>query len=192
MVMWVNKAVHFNLGSFFTKLALGGSEFDVSILLLKFLVIDPSLWLFLRSCFLVDFFLMKSRHLKGHISSFLSFYIKKFITSLLSRPHQIGFYFRYIYDKFLDLWNDLYWYFLNVCLFINCCWLGPLLWWKTLPKFLLTIGSIMLLKLVVVMSTSSVYRVSNNPSIVNLKILFSWFFFGLRLIFLYSSSNEVM
>ena len=83
----------------------------------------------------------------------------------------------------------MYWYCWTVCLCACWKWLGPLWWWKVLPNFLLTIGSIIFGEIVVIMSTYNTYRFSNTSYIVNGNISLSWCIYGLRSIFIYSNTN---
>ena len=60
----------FTLGLWQAIVALGGDDIEVSILLLKYLGPDPSLWLFLMRCFIDYFSLTKNGPLKGHVFNF--------------------------------------------------------------------------------------------------------------------------
>ena len=66
------KRPELTLGISYTNVALGRPQMDVSMLLLKSLVIDPCLWLLQGSCFLAGLFLINNASPNGNISNFLS------------------------------------------------------------------------------------------------------------------------
>ena len=119
-------------------------------------------------------FLISNGHMKGNVSNLPSFCINIFLTDLLSSSHSRHIYFRYGGEKLLDIWKGLDWYCWLMCVCTCWHWLGPLWWIKVFTKFMLKIGSIMFGERIIVMSKSSVSRVSNTNSIVNVNLLFSW------------------
>ena len=110
----------------------------------------------------------------------------------MSSPHPIQFSFSHIDDKVLGIWKSMDWYYLPACVCTYWHRLGPFWWKEILPKFMLKIGLIMVGKLIDVVSTSSVYRVSNIYSIVNVNALLSWCLYSLNSKFLYFRSNKFM
>ena len=103
VVIWVNKSDGTHLRFMSYHVALGGPDSDVSIFLLKALVLDTYLLLLLRSCSPYAFFLIKYGPLKGYISSCPSFCINHSLAYLLSIPHTKYVSFRYVGENFFDI-----------------------------------------------------------------------------------------
>ena len=139
VVIWVFKAdwVHF-------RFMMDNCSFEttwtwcINIILLKYLGLDPYLWLFLRICYFDDFLLINNAPPKGNFSSFSSYCINNYLTYLLSIPHPFPP-FRYVGDKFLHILKDLDRYYWPACLCMCWCWFGLFWWWNILPNSLLTI-----------------------------------------------------
>ena len=73
VLMWLyglTKRNELTLGICLTNVALMGHEFDVSIILLNYLGIDPCLWLLWSIWYLGAFFLIKNVTMKGRVSKF--------------------------------------------------------------------------------------------------------------------------
>ena len=96
LVIWVKKMIGSILGVCLTMVDLMVPEFDVLMLFLNYLDLDPWLWLFWSSCFLVYFLLINNGPLKCHVSNFPSCCINTSLTLLFSFPRQIHF--------LLDMW----------------------------------------------------------------------------------------
>ena len=63
-------------------IALGGAQLNASVFLLKYLGLDPCLWLFWKSCSLDEFLLTNNDPLKEQVSNFLSCWINNYLTTL--------------------------------------------------------------------------------------------------------------
>ena len=70
-------------------------------------------------------------------------FINSSLNFLLSITHP-NFFFRYIIEKFLGIWEDLDWYCWPVGLWRCWFWFGTLCQKKALPNFLLTIWPILI------------------------------------------------
>ena len=92
---------------------------DISVFLLKSFDCDQFLWLFWRSCFLIDSFFMNNVPLKVKFSIFPSCCINNSLTPFLLSPQPIQPSFRCLIDEVLSLWKYLVWY----------CWLGFFCWY---------------------------------------------------------------
>ena len=135
----------------------------------------------------VTFLFMYNGPLKGKFSSFTSYCINNYLTHLLLIPHTIQYCLSYEFYEVLGIWKDLVWYcwLLFLCWY---CWLVFLCWcsllvflrmclslfvtfwcWNLLPKFLLTMGSIV--EWYGVMSVSAISRVSKISSILGVNVM---------------------
>ena len=165
-----SKRTDFTFGQGREILAWGGPVLlDVSLFLLNSFGHDPCLWLFLISCSMGEFLCIYIGPPKGKFSSVTSCCIKYSLTPFFLSRHPIHSSFGYRIDEVLGIWKDLCWYCWQVFMCWYCwqvflcyyCWLFFLCWccwmvllwvfWRwfgpfwccnILPKFLLTMGSI--------------------------------------------------
>ena len=92
------------------RYGLGETWYWCVNIILKYLILDPCLWLLWSIWFLDAFLLIKNGPLKGHVSNFPSFCINRSLTSLLSITHPKRFYFRYGGYKLFNIWKGMNWY----------------------------------------------------------------------------------
>ena len=127
-LMWSygsSKRTDFTLVLWWSILALGGGDIELSTFLLESFGIDPFLLMLWRSCYIDAFFLIKNGSLIGNVSNFTSCHINISFASWLLSIHLHQSSFIYVIEEGLGIWKNLEWYCWPEILWTWWNWFGP-------------------------------------------------------------------